>query len=271
MKRMLKPEAEYKVPTKTTIEYLVFALETGTTVTGVPIDYDDKQKVMIIDLGNGYYGKLPFDEISIEKPKYNDNTNIPVQAKWLNKKSAIRTKITKIEGEEICLSRRDNLLEVYEYFLENANIKVDAIVDATANFGVFFDIGEGLIAFCHYTEMSRTKIYPKTFLKVGTKVKVVVYENKNSEGQLNCSIKKASLVNYNEIIRGTKIKVKIGQPIIKNNVLTGYFVEITPSISGIADIEKFKDEYYHYKNGETAYAYVRAVMPGKHKVKLSFK
>ena len=272
MKRMLKPETDYEAPNKTTIAYLTMCWETGRAITGVPIDYDINEKVIIVDLGNGYYGQLPFDECVIEKLKYCNDATIPLQVRMIVQKRVIRIKITRIENDKIVLSRKKNLLEICEYFLEENKLKVEAIVAETTEFGVFCDIGEGLIALCHYSEMSRARINPKSFLKVGTRVNVIVFPNSKEENMLNCSIRKATVVDYSKIKSGTIINVKVGLPLFdENGKVTGYFVEITPSISGIADINPYYERNTKLKSGDIVKAYVRSVQPSKHKVKLTIK
>ena len=214
---------------------------------------------------------MSIDEVTIESLKYIHGNSVPVQVKMLVQKRVIRIKVTKIENDVIFLSRRKNLLEVFDYFKENINLKVEAVITGATDFGVFCDIGDGLIALCHYSEMSRARIFPKKFVRIGARVCVMVYPNKKSEKMLNCSIKRATIVNYSEIKNGDTIKVKVGQPVYnEDGKVTGYFVEITPAISGIADVQCFRDKAI-LKNGQIVDAYVRSVRANKHKVKLTIK
>lgn len=276
-KRMLKheykPERDYDISNDISMEYLEEAFKSNLTITGRVIDYDVIEKYIIVDLGNGFSGVLPFEEVCIEKLKYFDD--IPIQVSTISLKSAIRIKITKISNNIIYLSRKKNLLEVYEYYEkenENEKVKVTAIVEKTCSFGVFCDVGDGLISLCYYTEMSKARMNPKSFLEAGTRVKVKIYKYDSEKKQLSCSMKKAEPMRYSNIIPNTWIYVKIGDPLIDSlGYITGYFVQITPSISGIADVQTPVKSSEALKNGETVEAYVRAVFPHKHKVKLILK
>ena len=269
-KSTLKVETDYKMNNSITFNEIVQAYNTGATLTGKPIDYSLNSKCLIIDLGGGITADMPFNEVCIEELKY-INEELPEQAYQALKKDVLRFKVLKIDESKIILSRRANLVESFKKISKMNQKKVfNAVITNTENFGVFCDIGEGLTALCPVNEISRTRIDAKTWLPIGSRVKVKITKAIPEKMQFKCSIKKAYPSNYAEIKPKSKIYVRLGQKITdRTGKVSGFYVEVTPSISGIADVKPdCKQIHRDLKTGDVVRVYIRKVIPEENRVKL---
>lgn len=260
------PESDFKVDDNITLDELKRKWQSNTTIVVSPRTYNIKKGYVRVYLGNNIYGCLPFSEVSLEDIK---DEIVPVQVRAIMRKQSIRVKITKIEGKEILLSRKSNLEEVFNQISNIEKGIYYAMVERVDKHCVFFDIAEGICAYCEIKQLSRVFIKDaRDWISVGRHMRVRVTQISESEHRVWCSAKKAAFGDYKKIKAGTKIVAKVGDEIRDTDGhITGFYVEITPAISGIADIrDNITTEYPKF--GDIVWCYVRSVNPKERHIKL---
>ena len=247
-KRTFKPERYYQFFGDVTKTRLQRAYEAGEVVTGRIRGYDVVRGCLFVKLSNTEEGVLPFSECFLEQLKDTHN---------------------RIPGHVEKLS----LLEVLDKAQHIVLKRVGATVEGTAKNAVYCDIGDGLTAYCPVCEISRTHIDDATnWFKKGEVVKVIITGVDLETGKVTCSIKQGDACDYSKIFPNSNRKVKVGNPIFQKGNVTGYFVEITPGIAGIADIqENFAEKYGKLHPGDKVRVYIKQVLPDERKVKLVIK
>ncbi len=265
----LKPERDFQVDEKMTFDEVVKRYEQGIAITGYVHGFDSLQKKIYVSLGNNLEGILTFDEVCLEKLKHYVGT--PVQVRSILRKRIIRAKILKIEDDKIYLSRKANLLEVLDKVKDNIGGFFYASAENTGGHNVFCDIGEGLIAYCSIEEVSRIRIKDtREWVKIGQHFTVKVTNISEENNFVWCSIKRGSFGDYSIFKHGMKVRARVGNAIPgKDGSITGYYVEINPAISGIADVnaEIYSGKLPEY--GDIVNCYVRTVYAYEHKMKLT--
>ena len=263
-----KPERDFSVDDKMTLTEIRRKYEENEAITGHVHGFDVKARIIFVSLGNGIEGILSFDEVCMEELK--QIRGLPAQVKSITRKNSIRVKIVGIEDDIIYVSRKANLLDVFNKLEKLGTAFYNATFENASKHNVFCDIGEGVIAYCSVEELTRVFIDDaRNWVKIGNHVRVRTTKFSSSENLIWCSIKKASMGNYKKIKPKTKLMAKVGKSIEdENGIVTGYFVEITPAIAGIADIcENYTLEKMP-KQGEMVRCYVRSVDSEKHRIKL---
>lgn len=269
-KRNFQPEAKYYVDQKITLNDIQNAYVQGSTITGKVIKFNSATEIVEVDLGNGIKGVLPWNEATIYDLSFSlvegETSIIPKQIAALLNKS-IRVKVSEITDNKIMLSRKRNMMEALKVILSNTEKKYDAIVIGKYRYGVFYDIGEGIIAFCHITEFSNTYVSDvRSWISLGEQ-HVVEFIQMNENYKIQCSRKRAFplKMGYELYKPGQIIYVKVSGEVYQNNKLTGYFVELNPVVTGIADIT---DSSKTIKYGDLVLAIIKSVDNKKKKVKL---
>lgn len=159
------------------------------------------------------------------------------------------------------LSRREAQERCHEEYLDH--LRPGDIIDAKAthieSFGVFADIGCGIVALLPIDLISVSRIeHPKERFSVGMDIKCVVRNIDN--GRITLSQKEllgtwqenASLFSSGETVAG----------IIRSIESYGIFVELAPNLAGLAE---YKENVYV---GQQASVYIKSIIPSKMKVKL---
>lgn len=271
MERKLKPEAKCHVDPAMTRFDIEIAYQTNCTITGKVIDYNVDNQTLEVDLGNKIIGILPWEEVTIYDltyPMLDEVASIPRQVISILYKN-IRVKVTGVDGDYILLSRKKNMLEAYEEILVSSNRIFQGVIVGKYRAGVFFDIGEGITAFCHVTEFSVTRIENiGAWVSLGEQHIVQLLDEDTTDNyKFRCSRKSlCSTKNmYDAFKPGQIVIVKVSQPVYQCGILSGYFVELNPTVSGIADIF---DEKHALRAGDNVTAVIKNVDPENKKIKL---
>lgn len=136
---------------------------------------------------------------------------------------------------------------------------IDAKVTHMENFGVFVDIGCGIISFLPIDTISVSRIsHPRERFYVGMNIKVIV--KSIEDGRINLTHKEllgtwqenADLFSIGETVSG----------IIRSIEDYGVFVELTPNLAGLAE------PYENICPGMQASVYIKNIVPDKMKIKL---
>jgi len=230
-KSILLPEARYDF-TPLTFPEINTAYASNKTITGevTEICNDNTLKV---NLGNEIYGILPFDETTIYPLTYSKSNHykLPKQVHSLVWEK-VRVKITHIDGDNIYLSRKANMQEAYKYLKTCSHVLF--YINGMSSTRAFGDIGDGIVAALDIKEVCRTRIRNiSEFFHVGNTIWTKIISEDDSS---------RFFVSYKEAIQPYNpdnyklfdtCRVKIGEPV--DDVHSGYFVHVTPTVSGILD------------------------------------
>lgn len=185
------------------------------------------------------WGILPFDEFSIQPQKlikpdlFDPALDALDQAAVFSVGKWIAAKITSMSSGKIYLSRKRNQQKTFEHFLIGQSVICQ--VTSLAGFAAFVDIGEGIVAIAHISELSVTRYKDiNKWLHIGEKFLGII-TSISEDGKIIVSRKEYHLGHDISLNRNQAILAKVGSPLPDG---TGYFVEITPSISGIMNSER---------------------------------
>lgn len=236
--------------------------ETLDYVTVRGLEYDNNSKNLIVYLPGNKRGILPYKEASIFPYKFSKNriSNMPIQISQILTHNVKTKVIGNSDDGSIIVSRRAVQKEILN------DLSVGKIIDAEIwkidDFGLFVDLGEGVIALLPVINISRAYIFKLTnWFSVGDKIKVTVTEI-DLEPELRITVSRKEL--YSRIYdKGEIVEVKI----CAKHDKTSYFVEIDPGSAGIMDIDDFPIP--EFEEGTKVMARIRSRKPdGRYKLNL---
>ncbi len=221
----------------------------------------DSEHNLIVDLGC-MKGIIPREEgaIGIKEGSVRD---IAVISKVNRQVCFVITGFEKgSRGEDIAvLSRRmaqEICMEKYISELIPGDI-IPAKVTHMENFGVFADIGCGIISFLPIDTISVSRIsHPRERFFIGMDIKAVV---KCLEGRRVHLTHKELLGTWEENAEMFSIGETVGG-IVRSVEDYGIFVELTPNLAGLAEPREGVTE------GKQASVYIKNIVPDKMKIKL---
>lgn len=240
-----------------TIETLQKCRISNEPISGVVKKYIPNT-ALVVDLGNGIDGILSLD-------KFDDSDNVSISAVVSKVGSNICSFIDNIdiENNKVILNRK----KLHSWYKTNVldNMERGRIFDteilSIAPFGLFVDMGYGVIGLLPLNDISIARL-PKlnNLFKVGDKLKVV-YKGKNQGGYI---------VTHKELLGTWEENVKnfvdgeVVLGIIRDIKPYGAFIEITPNLTGLADIM----EDSGYEIGQSITVLFKSYNVEKQKVKL---
>lgn len=271
MERTYKSEARYLINSQLTQKDIEEAYRSGEPLTGKVISYDEVNETVDVYLGNDIIGVLPWSEATIYDFNYYNLTelnDIPRQIIGILYKK-VRVKVIGFSNNNIYLSRKKNMLEALQDIIKNPTQIFDGVVTGKYRYGVFYDIGEGITAFCHMNDFSSTRISNfGTWVSIGEQHRVIINGlNLNDNFKINCSRKDAcsSEKGYDYFKPNQIVRVRISDPVYQGKKITGYFAEVNPRVSGIVDII---NESHSLRAGDFVTALIKSVNVEARKVKM---
>lgn len=221
----------------------------------------DQQHNLHLNLG-GVKAMIPREEgaLGIKEGTVRD---IAVISRVNRPVSFVITDITTDSNGEMfaLLSREKAQKKCFENYV--ANLQKGDVVDARVTrleaFGVFADIGCGVVALMPIDAISVSRIeHPKERFTVGMDIKAVIKSIDN--GRISLS--------HKELLGTWKENVQQFCPgetvtgIIRSVESYGSFVELTPNLAGLAE------SHPSAKKGMQASVYIKSIIPAKMKIKL---
>lgn len=238
------------------------ALLTGQIVEGRAVKCDENGN-LTVSLGK-YRGIIP-KNLSAIGSRDGKAKDIAVLSR-VNKTVAF--KIISMQWEKdpsfLLLDRCSAQEEAMEYMLENfsAGDVIDAKVTHIEPFGVFADIGCGIIGLLSIENISVSRIsHPKDRFYPGQNIKVCVKNIDFSQKRFDLSHKEL-LGTWQE----NADMFTVGQTvcgIIRSIEPYGVFIELSPNLAGLAEYSPNVEE------GQQATVYIKNIIPEKMKIKLS--
>ena len=244
-------------------------LDLGETCVGIVLRYDKKLKCLFVDLGMGKIGIIPEKEVTIYTYTYphGDESCIPYQISSIVRKK-ITAKVIGITSGVYILSRKETIRETYEQIASKAKENVYARITAMYEYGLFCDIGNGVIGIVPISKCSQCHMEKlKNYFSVGDIIKVNILEVKTAEEDYKITLSrkdayKGLLLDPDAPKAGDICTGRICLPV---RTADGYYVEITPAISGIVDIPH---GIPHIKEGTPASFYVKKITEKGFKLEL---
>lgn len=225
--KIIKPEVFYEKSNLNGVEIVPFE----TAVVGTAIRFDANRREVVVDLGYGWYGTIPENQVSVYDFTYSEYSDLPHQITFIIGKQIRAIVVEKVGENTLKLSRKLSMIDAWYNLEENNNIT--ACVTRNMGYGIFLDIGNGLVSYnpkrdCSTLRISDTNIW----YKVGDFIKVkLLSKGDKVDSTLICSHKLAYPEVDENINAGDIIAVRIGWKTLEG----GYFCEVTPRISGIID------------------------------------
>ena len=225
----------------------------------------DENHNLILDLGC-MKGFIPKDEAALGV-REGTTRDIAVISR-VNKICCFTVKgFKQMNGELFAiLSRTEAQQKALDYLFSHCEVGdiVDAKITHLDRFGAFADIGCGIVGLISIENISVSRIsHSKDRFYLGQEIRVVI-KDKDFEN-------KRFTLSHKELLGTWQENAELfaaGQTVagcIRSVEDYGIFVELTPNLSGLAEI----GEYGDLKNGTGVSVYIKNIVPDKMKIKLS--
>lgn len=259
------PEGWSKVESPVTKDVLLNAIKTGDVIEGL-VSKCDSNYNLHINFSENLYGIIPREEIEA----------INIDEKGFPKPNICKGKVNKYvqfkvkefdQNNRFILSRRDvekDTLDWIKKDLREGQI-VKGIVRSIKPYGVFVEIGGGIVCLLHIEDISIARIKtPLERLSIGEKINVMIKSIDYKQERVILTYKELLGTwedNIKDFEEGTTV-VGIAREVEKSK--NGIFVELKPNLVGLAE---YKDGIEY---GEKVSVYIKKIIPEKKKVKLLF-
>ncbi len=246
-------------------EQLTSAISTGE-ILQAKVNKCDSNYNLYVDLGNSLIGVIPREEVEAVNI---DETGFPKPNICMSKVNKfVQFKVKDVDSRNnFILSRRavgEDALNWITNELQEGMV-VNGIVKSMQPYGVFVEIGGGIVGLLHIEDISVARIKtPAERLKIGQKINVMI----------KCIDKKLErvILTYKELLGTWEDNVKdfcegetvtgIARETEKSK--NGIFVELKPNLVGMAE---YKDGIEY---GQNVDVYIKKIIPDKKKIKLLF-
>ena len=170
---------------------------------------------------------------------------------------------------KVILSRKDAQIECQNYYL--SSLRAGDIACATVThldtFGAFMDVGCGISSLLSIDCISISRIsHPSDRLRTGQKIDVVIKSNDLESGRLYVSLKEL-LGTWEENARDFCVGQTVSG-IVRSIESYGVFVELTPNLAGLAEINDVHHVFKDLKAGDRVSVYIKSIIPERMKIKL---
>ena len=257
------PEGWVVNETDITKEQLADAISTGEILQG-KVNKCDSNYNLYVDFGNDVKGVIPREEVEAVNI---DETGFPKPNICTSKVNRyVQFKVKDIDSKNnFILSRRavgEDALNWMTNELQEGMV-VNGIVKSMQPYGVFVEIGGGIVGLLHIEDISVARIKtPAERLKIGQKINVMV---KSIDRKLERVI-----LTYKELLGTWEDNVKDfseGQTVKgiareTEKFKNGIFIELKPNLVGMVEYK----EGIEY--GQNVDVYIKKIIPDKRKIKL---
>ena len=246
------------------------AFENGEIIEGIP--FAKVKSGLSVDF-DGFIAFLPGSQI--------DEGNITDISGLVGKKQQF--KVIQFDDKNAVVSRKmvinDNYKEAREAFYSTAHegMEVEGKVRNITDYGVFVDLGFGVDALMHVTDIVWGKIgHPSEILSVGETIKAKVIKLDKANNKIAVSMK---LLTENAWLKLVK-DLEVGKT-VKGKITSiekyGLFVEIAKGVEGLVHISELvwgngaNEKIKEYKEGDEIEAMVMEIDGEKQRVSLSIR
>ena len=256
------PEGWEETKDEMSKSFIQEAFDSGKTLQGY-VNKCDSNYNLHLNLGNNINGIIPRNEL--EGINVDDfgfcNTNI-----CKNKVNQfVQFKVKEIyDDNNVLLSRKSVQKEALEWA---SNLKpgmvVNGIVKNMRKFGVFVEIGGGVVGLLHVEDISVSRIKsPEERFFNGQKINVMIKSIDKDNNKIVLSYKEL-LGNWDENIKEYNEKTVV-EGIVKeaDKFKNGIFIELKPNLVGLAEYK----EGVEY--GQKVNVYIKKIIKERKKIKL---
>lgn len=197
----------------------------------------DKRKFFNVTLEDGRYGSISQENMSIYPI-----TKLRQVTSYIGK--SLRATIIGENSRGLVLTRIP-IMEarvqelVDEYYLPKKHIKVKIVSSSDSN--LYADMGDGVSGIIYRNEIIAARFsYPEEVFPIGSEIEVKILNYTKEKNYFSLSHREVFSKDLRQYYHGMHIEGIIRAPIIRNSVITGYFVQITPAIAGILDVNNIR-------------------------------
>ena len=238
-------------------------INNNQTIQGFVNSCDEKYNLHVT-FGDGLNGIIPREEV--EAININEN-GIPKENLCTGKvNKLVQFKIKSIDDNNtIFLSRKEVQNEALNWVKNDMQEgqEVCGIVKNIKPYGVFVEIGGGVVGLAHIEDLSVARIKtPYERLNIGQKINIMVKSINRDTGKVILSYKD-TLGTWEENIKDFKEHTKV-KGIIRETEKNknGIFIELTPNLVGMAEYKE------NLQYGQSVNVFIKKIIPEKKKVKL---
>ena len=239
------------------------AYNTGKIIQGFVEKYDDNFNLHV-KLNNTITGIIPRNEVDFIESDEMGFVRPSICKNKLN--TFVQFKIKEIYNDtNLILSRKNANREAFEWMTNNLKVGqiIPGIVKNIRKYGVFVEIGAGVVGLLHIEDISISRIKsPEERFSIGQKIKVMIKSIDQDTNRI--------VLTYKELCGTWEENVKnfpegmMTKGIIREHdkYKNGIFIELTPNLVGMAE---YKDGYQY---GQTVDVYIKKIIDEKKKIKL---
>ena len=246
------------------------AFENGEVIEGIP--FAKVKSGLSVDF-DGFIAFLPGSQI--------DEGNITDISGLVGKKQQF--KVIQFDEKNAVVSRKmvinDSYKEAREAFYATAHegMEVEGKVRNITDYGVFIDLGFGVDALLHVTDIVWGKIgHPGEILSVGENVKAKVIKLDKANNKIAVSMKLLTENAWLKLVKDLEVGATIKGK-IKSVEKYGLFVEVAKGVEGLVHISELvwgngaSEKIKEYKVGDEVEAMVLEIDGDKQRVSLSVR
>lgn len=211
--------------------------QAGSEVEGVVVALTDSG--VFVKLAEGIEGFVHLSEISWQRVKH------PSQRFHIG--DAVKARVIGVDAKSHRMSLSTKAIEKSPIDKLSERFPVGAVLKThiarLADFGVFVDLGEGVLGLVHVSELSHTKRveHPKELHQEGDEVEVVVLGYDTARQRVSCSIKQATVNPWNEWQKKYQKGTKCTGVVTKHHS-NGVDVELEPGLTGYCGLRELSTE-----------------------------
>ena len=256
------PEGWKETKDNITIEGIQKAKNNGEILEG-KVERCDENYNLHVNIGNGIYGIIPFDEVNVAKKENDNEKNKKICISKLHTK--VQFKVTDTIGDRIILSRKAVGEEVNNWIKHDLKegMVIDGVVKNIRPYGAFIDIGGGVTGLMHVEDMSVSRIKsPEERFSIGQKVNVMIKCIDRNNAKVMLTYKELLGTwedNIKDFKEGTSVKGIVKQ---EDKYKNGIFIELKPNLVGMAEYKE------NLKYGQEVDVYIKRIIKDKKKIKL---
>lgn len=228
------------------------------------VDSCDENYNLHIDLGNGINGIMPRSEIEAINATEDGYPRESLCTGKVNKFVQFKVKEVQDNGNVI-LSRKEVQQDALNWIKSDLQVgqKISGIVKNIKPYGVFIEIGGGVVGLAHIEDLSVARIKsPAERVKIGQKIDIIVKSIDRNDGKVILSYKEL-LGTWEDNVQNFKERTQV-KGIVRETEKNknGIFIELTPNLVGMAE---YVDGLEY---GQTVDVFIKKIIPEKKKIKL---
>ena len=257
------PEGWQSTNEEVDLNFLKNALNVGQIVEGF-VESCDNNYNLHVKLGSNLNGIIPRNEVDIINNDENGLCKINLCKNKVN--TFVQFKVKEIdENDNIILSRKNVQSDAISWIKEElkTGMVLNGIVKNIRQFGVFVEIGGGIVGLLHIEDISISRMKtPEERFNIGQKINVMIKSIDRETGRVILSYKEL-LGNWEDNVKDFEEK-QVVEGIVKetDKYKNGLFVELKPNLVGLAE---YKDGFSY---GQKVKVYIKKIIKDKKKIKL---